>query len=49
MKDGCKLELQTPDLIKLFDNTHTHKTNRKDKKWGKCDDSWSSSSSFSPM
>ena len=37
VKDGYKLELQTPETMKLFDNTK--KINRKNQKWGKCTNS----------
>ena len=34
IKDGYKLELKTPEAIKLFDSTK--KINRQKKKWRKC-------------
>ena len=45
MKDGYKLELQTPEKMKLFG---TQKTNRENKKRRKYTKSWNSCSSFSP-
>ena len=48
MKDGYKLELQTPKAMKLFGNTHK-KNDRESKKRRKCAKCWSRWSSFSPM
>ena len=44
IKDGYKLELQTPEAMKLFDST---KKNRQNEKRRKCTKSLSVSSSFS--
>ena len=47
IKDGFKLDLQTPKLIKLFGSTK--KLIDKTKNAKKCTKFWSSWSSFSPM
>ena len=46
IKDGYKFELQTSETMQLFAST---KKVIEKKKWGKCVESWSSLSSFSPM
>ena len=47
IKDGYKLELKTPETIKLF--CSTKKFNRQSKGWSKCTKSWSGWSSFNTM
>ena len=44
IKDGYKLELQTPETVKLFDRTKKLIDKTKDE-----EESWSSLSSFSRM
>ena len=47
IKDEYKLEIQTPETIKLFGSTK--KINRQNKERRKCAESWSGWSSISPM
>ena len=47
VKDGYKLELKTPETIKLLGSTK--KINKQNKEWIKRTKSWSGWSSFSAM